>query len=276
MELVVTATARDGAGIARTEDGRVVFVEGALPGETVITEILDVQKRWSRGRVLEVLEASPIRVAVPCAHRLEGCGGCDLLHVDPGHQLAMKAEIVVEQLRRAGIDAPEAKLRPLLDDHGRTTVRAAVMDGRAGYRMGGSHDVVIPQTCQAVDPLAEQLLVDGRFGEAAEVTIRVGNRTGERLVLVGVAGPGYTKRLPAVAGGSQPDRSSRTVRPAWMRSWRWSPRWSTTWVPTVRWSTPMPVSGFSPALSGRVETSTQSSAARIRSPTPGSTSTRIG
>ncbi len=35
-----------------------------------------------------------------------------------------------------------------------------------------------------VDPLAEQLLVDGRFGEAAEVTIRVGNRTGERLVPV--------------------------------------------------------------------------------------------
>jgi len=227
VELVVTATARDGAGIARTDDGRVVFVEGALPGETVITEILDVQKRWSRGRVLEVLEASPIRVAVPCAHRLEGCGGCDLLHVDPGHQLDMKAEIVVEQLRRAGIDAPEAKLRPLLDDHGRTTVRAAVMDGRAGYRMGGSHDVVIPQTCQAVDPLAEQLLVDGRFGEAAEVTIRVGNRTGERLVLVegdpsGVSVPDDVRVVSAdeLAGG----------RRAWIheeaagRRWRISAR----------------------------------------------------
>lgn len=184
MELVVTATARDGAGIARTKDGRVVFVEGALPGETVTAEIIDVQKRWSRGRVVEVLEASPIRVAVPCAHRLEGCGGCDLLHVDPGHQLAMKAGIVAEQLQRAGVEAPEATLHPLVDDHGRTTVRAAVVDGRAGYRMGGSHDVVIPLTCQAVDPLAEQVLVDGRFGDAAEVTIRVGNRTGERLVLV--------------------------------------------------------------------------------------------
>jgi len=161
-----------------------VFVEGALPGETVTAEIIDVQKRWSRGRVVEVLEASPIRVAVPCAHRLEGCGGCDLLHVDPGHQLAMKAGIVAEQLQRAGVEAPEATLHPLVDDHGRTTVRAAVVDGRAGYRMGGSHDVVIPLTCQAVDPLAEQVLVDGRFGDATEVTIRVGNRTGERLVLV--------------------------------------------------------------------------------------------
>ena len=184
MELVVTAMARDGAGIARAADGRVVFVEGALPGEAVTAEILQVQKRWSRGRVIEVLEASPMRVAVPCAHRLEGCGGCDLLHVDPGHQLALKAGILAEQLQRADVEAPDATLRSLDDDHGRTTVRAAVVDGRAGYRMSGSNDVVIPESCQAVDELAEQLLVDGRFGDASEVTIRVGNRTGERLVLV--------------------------------------------------------------------------------------------
>jgi 23S rRNA (uracil1939-C5)-methyltransferase len=184
VELVVTAMARDGAGIARAADGRVVFVEGALPGEAVTAEILQVQKRWSRGRVIEVLEASPMRVAVPCAHRLEGCGGCDLLHVDPGHQLALKAGILAEQLQRAGVEAPDATLRSLDDDHGRTTVRAAVVDGRAGYRMSGSNDVVIPESCQAVDELAEQLLVDGRFGDASEVTIRVGNRTGERLVLV--------------------------------------------------------------------------------------------
>ena len=176
--------ARDGAGVARAEDGRVVFVEGALPGEAVTAEILQVQKRWSRGRVIEVLEASPMRVAVPCAHRLEGCGGCDLLHVDPGHQLAMKSRMLAEQLQRADVEAPDATLRSLDDDHGRTTVRAAVVDGRAGYRIGGSNDVVIPESCQAVDPLAEQLLVAGRFGDAAEVTIRVGNRTGERLVLV--------------------------------------------------------------------------------------------
>ena len=227
VELVVTATARDGAGIARTEDGRVVFVDGALPGETVTAEILDVQKRWSRARIVEVLAASPIRVAVPCTHRLEGCGGCDLLHVDPGHQLAMKAGILAEQLQRIGVEAPEATLHPLVDDHGRTTVRAAVVDGRAGYRMGGSHDVVIPETCQAVDPLAEQLLLDGRFGDAAEVTIRVGNRTGERLVLVdgdpsGVSVPDDVRvvSLDELAGG----------RRAWIheeaagRRWRISAR----------------------------------------------------
>ncbi len=187
MELLVTATARDGAGVARAEDGRVVFVEGALPGETVTVEVIEIDKRWSRARVVEVLDPSPERVPVPCAHQLEGCGGCDLMHVGADFQLRMKAGIVIEQLRRSGVDAPSPSLRPLQDDRGRTTVRAAVVDGRAGYRVRGSHDIVVPEVCGAVDPLAEQLLVEGRFGNADEidkVTIRVGNRTGERLVVV--------------------------------------------------------------------------------------------
>jgi 23S rRNA (uracil1939-C5)-methyltransferase len=186
MELLVTATARDGAGVARAEDGRVIFVEGALAGETVTVEVIEIDKRWSRARVVDVLDPSPERVPVPCVHRLAGCGGCDLLHVAANFQLGMKAGIVVEQLSRAGVDAPSPILRPLEDDHGRTTVRAAVLDGRAGYRIGGSHDVIVPETCSAVDPLVEQILLEGRFGDAdevGEVTIRVGSRTGERMVM---------------------------------------------------------------------------------------------
>ncbi|GJM39410.1 MAG: 23S rRNA methyltransferase [Acidimicrobiales bacterium] len=184
MELRVTATARDGAGVARAEDGRVVFVEGALPGETVSVEMLKVDRRWSRARVVRVLDPSPDRVPVPCTHQIEGCGGCDLLHVGESAQLRLKSSMVVDQLARLEIDAPDPARRSLDDDQGRTTVRAAVSDGRAGYRIRGSHDVVVPDSCDAVDPAAEQLLVDGRFGDASEITIRVGNRTGERLVLV--------------------------------------------------------------------------------------------
>lgn len=184
MELQVTATARDGAGVARAPDGRVVFVEGALPGETVVVELLREERRWSRGTVAEVLTASPDRVPVPCPHRLDGCGGCDLLHVGLLIQPEMKASIVAEQLDRAGVTAPAIESRALADDTGRTTVRAAVLDGRAGYRETGSHDVVIPSACLAVDPALEELLVDGRFGAANQVTIRVGARTGERMALV--------------------------------------------------------------------------------------------
>ncbi len=184
MELLVTATARDGAGVARAEDGRVVFVEGALPDERVNVEITHIDRRWSRAQVVEVLDPSPERVPVRCAHQLGGCGGCDLMHVAAGFQLAMKAGIVIEQLDRAGVDSPDAILRSLDDDQGRTTIRAAIVDGRGGYRVRGSHDVVVPEACGAIDPLAEQILVEGHFGGADEVTIRVGNRTGDRLVLI--------------------------------------------------------------------------------------------
>lgn len=170
--------------MARAEDGRIVFVEGALAGETVSVEMIKVDKRWSRARVVRVLDASPERVPIPCTHQIEGCGGCDLLHVAADAQLRMKSSMVVDQLGRAEVDAPDAALRTLDNDQGRTTVRAAIVDGRAGYRIRGSHDIVVPEVCEAVDPIAEQLLIDGRFGDAKEVTIRVGNRTGERLVMV--------------------------------------------------------------------------------------------
>ena len=184
MELRVTATARDGVGVARGCDGRVVFVEGALPGELVTADIHTVDRRWARARVIEVIEASPDRVPVACDHHLEGCGGCDMLHVDSRAQMRMKASIVVDQLTRHDVDAPAPALRMLDADRGRTTVRAKVVDGRAGFTARSSHDVVIPEDCGAVDDAAEELLVDGRYGPADGVFIRVGSRTGERMVVV--------------------------------------------------------------------------------------------
>ena len=161
-----------------------VFVEGALPGELVTAEIHTVDRRWARARVIEVIEASPNRVPIACDHHLEGCGGCDMIHVDSRAQMQMKGSIVVDQLTRHGVDAPAPALRMLDGDRGRTTVRAQVVDGRAGFMARSSHDVIIPEDCGAVDDAAEELLVEGRYGGADGVFIRVGSRTGERMVVV--------------------------------------------------------------------------------------------
>lgn len=184
VELRVTATARDGAGVARAEDGRVVFVEGALPGEVVTAEIVQADRRWSRARAVRVLTASADRVPVACAHHLEGCGGCDLLHVGGSAQQTMKTAMAIEQLTRRGIDPPAPSVRPLINDAGRTTARAGIDRGRAGFRERASHAVVAIDSCEAVDPLLEQVLVEGRFPGSERVRARVGNRTGERLVVV--------------------------------------------------------------------------------------------
>lgn len=66
----------------------------------------------------------------------------------------------------------------------RTTVRAAVVDGRAAYRLRGSHDTVVVDSCLVAHPLVEELLIDGRFGSATQVVVRAGANTGERLVVV--------------------------------------------------------------------------------------------
>jgi len=192
VELHVTATARDGAGVARASDGRVVFVDGALAGETVEAEIFQVDRRWSRAMVVRVVESSPDRVPVSCTHQLEGCGGCDFLHVAGRAQLRLKTSMVIDQLTRAGVDASAPAVRTLDDDSGRTTVRAAVKNGRAGFRVRSSHDVVVPDSCEAIDPLAEEILIDGRFPNAESVTIRVGSRTGDRLVVVDSSLTGVT------------------------------------------------------------------------------------
>ena len=190
----MTATARDGAGVARGDDGRVVFVEGALPGESVTAEIVKTDKRWARARVIQILNSSPDRVSVSCAHQIEGCGGCDLLHVATPARITMKTAMAVDQLARADVEGPDPAMRTLDDDHGRTTVRAAVHEGRAGYRMRGSHDVVVPDSCAALDPRAEELLIEGRYPGSTSVTIRVGNRTGDRLVVVD--GPTFEVEVP--------------------------------------------------------------------------------
>jgi 23S rRNA (uracil1939-C5)-methyltransferase len=120
-----------------------------------------------------------------------GCGGCDLQHADPPTQLAMKHQIVVDALRRLGrIAEPELLVAhaPALPGEGfRTTVRGAVdHTGRFAFRHRHSHELVAPgaDRCLVAHPLLDELVVDGRFGSAGEVTLRVGAGTGERVAVI--------------------------------------------------------------------------------------------
>src|SRR5262249_50881621 len=65
-----------------------------------------------------------------------------------------------------------------------TTMRFAVTDGRVGLRRSASNEVVELAACLVAHPLLDELVVDGRYHGAQEVTLRVGAATGERLALV--------------------------------------------------------------------------------------------
>ncbi|MBK9180939.1 MAG: class I SAM-dependent RNA methyltransferase [Acidimicrobiales bacterium] len=184
LVLVTEGAVAGGAALARHE-GRVVFVEGALPGERVVAEVFDERRDFARARVASVLDASPHRVPPPCPHVAAGCGGCDWQHADPAAQPRLKGELVVDALRRLGkVPDPVVRVGPPLAPEGfRTTVRLAVHRGRVGFRHRGSHEVVPVGRCLVAHPLVQAVLDELEPGRARELTVRAGARTGEQLVL---------------------------------------------------------------------------------------------
>ncbi len=99
--LRVDAISAGGRGVARLEDGRVCFVPLAAPGDVLDVAVTRERRRWTEGRILRVIEAGEARRPAPCPH-YERCGGCALQHVEYQAQLAAKAAVVADALRRIG------------------------------------------------------------------------------------------------------------------------------------------------------------------------------
>lgn len=96
-----------GEGMARLEDGRVCFVAGALPGELCKVRLTFQKKDFTKGRVVDVLEASPDRVKPLCP--LYGkCGGCSLQHLASEKQAEYLEKVERENFKRlAHAELPE-------------------------------------------------------------------------------------------------------------------------------------------------------------------------
>jgi 23S rRNA (uracil1939-C5)-methyltransferase len=145
-----------GDGIARRDDGCVVFVARTAPGELVEVEYTDVRRQWARARVVGVREASESRRDPPCPH-YGRCGGCQLQHLEYDAQRSVKGAVVAESLRRiGGIDAapPEVVASPReLGYRNRVTLIARRDGALVGY-----HDTEDPTRLVDVErcPLAEE------------------------------------------------------------------------------------------------------------------------
>lgn len=91
----------EGRGVARNADGKVVFVEGALPGEEIDFQVLKKKSSFEIGRLTRVLGGGSSRQAPRCPH-FGVCGGCSLQHTDPRTQMAAKQRWLEENLARIG------------------------------------------------------------------------------------------------------------------------------------------------------------------------------
>ena len=174
--------AAGGEAIAREDGGRIVFVRGALPGETVTVELTTEKKDWARGHAVDVVDASPHRVEPPCPSRRAGCGGCGWQHLTIEGQREARVAIVADALRRTGgIGEPVVEPGDGVDPVGyRTTVRvAAGPDGVAGFRAEQAHDVVAAPACLVAHRALAELLPMLRLDPAVEPTLRTSVATGE-------------------------------------------------------------------------------------------------
>lgn len=99
----------DGRGVARGAQGKVAFVEGALPGELVAFQPYRKKPSFDEGAALRILRESPGRRAPRCPH-FGVCGGCATQHADARLQMAAKQRHLEENLARIGKLSPETML----------------------------------------------------------------------------------------------------------------------------------------------------------------------
>jgi tRNA/tmRNA/rRNA uracil-C5-methylase (TrmA/RlmC/RlmD family) len=196
LELEIGPVAHGGWCVAR-HDGRVVFVRHTLPGERVRARVTGETKSFLRADAVEILEASPDRVAAPCPFAGPGrCGGCDWQHAALPAQRGLKAAVVEEQLSRlAGIERsvvveeipmPDAAVLTPPGLGWRTRVQFAVRgDGAVGLRRHRSHEIEPIDACLIAHPEVELLGIERkRWPGSAGVEGIVSVATGDRVVVV--------------------------------------------------------------------------------------------
>ncbi|MEU2249220.1 class I SAM-dependent RNA methyltransferase [Streptomyces sp. NPDC019224] len=176
-EVEIGPVAHGGHCIARTDEGRVLFVRHTLTGEKVVARITDgdSDSRFLRADAVRIIEASKDRVPAPCPFAGPGkCGGCDWQHAKPGAQRRLKGEVIAEQLQRlAGLTPEEVgwdgTVMPAEGDKlpagevpaWRTRVQYAIdEDGRVGLRKHRSHDIEIIDQCMIAAPGVSELGVE--------------------------------------------------------------------------------------------------------------------
>ncbi|MFH4679307.1 23S rRNA (uracil(1939)-C(5))-methyltransferase RlmD [Vibrio diabolicus] len=98
-----------GAGIAYLKK-KPLFIDGALSGEEVVTQLVEEKSKFARGKLIKILKPSDTRVEPFCPHYNE-CGGCDLQHLDYDQQLTYKQQTLRQLMRKFSgndieLDAP--------------------------------------------------------------------------------------------------------------------------------------------------------------------------
>ncbi len=168
--LEVDALDIDAQGVARRPDGKVVFVEGALPFEIVSVKVNRRKASWEQATVTEIHRESSQRVRPRCPHfgLHEGaCGGCKMQHLHEAAQVAIKQRVLEDNLWHLGKVKAESILRPIEGPpwgyrwRARFSVRHVRKKGAVlvGFHERKSSYVADIKECHVVPPRVSDLLL---------------------------------------------------------------------------------------------------------------------
>ncbi len=210
---------KSGEGVGSIND-KVIFIEGALPGEEVICKITSEKKNYSKGDLLQIIIPSRHRVSPPCPYYVE-CGGCQLQHADQDLSAMIKKNQVLSALKKiAGLENPAvSEVFRSIDSYGyRNKITFPLMEVKGekviGFFRKRSHEIVSIDTCLLHIPFADKvykdikkLLINSNLsffneeknsGDLQHLVIRTSSY--EQKVLVGIIGLKKTsKELIALA-----------------------------------------------------------------------------
>ena len=166
---VIESLDQEGRGVAR-RDGKVVFIEGALPGEKVEYEVYRSKPSFELGLTTEIYKESPLRVLPKCPHfgvKDGSCGGCAMQHLEAHAQVAMKQKVLMDALWHIGRVRPEQVLAPIYGSawryrhRARLSVREVAKKGTVlvGFHEKRSSFIADMKSCEILPKRVSDLLV---------------------------------------------------------------------------------------------------------------------
>ncbi|MGP1628617.1 MAG: 23S rRNA (uracil(1939)-C(5))-methyltransferase RlmD [Giesbergeria sp.] len=168
--LCVESLNLDAQGVARRPDGKVVFIEGALPFEQVSARSHRSKNSWELAELTQIHHESSQRVRPGCPHfglHTGACGGCKMQHLHTSAQVAVKQRVLEDNLWHLSKIKPETVLRPIEGPawgyryRARLSVRYVVKKGEVliGFHERKSRYVADMRVCPVLPPHVSAMLM---------------------------------------------------------------------------------------------------------------------
>ena len=168
--LHVTSMDLEAQGVARRPDGKVVFIDGALPTEWVSAETQRRKNQWEQAQLTEIHHESALRVVPRCPHfglHAGACGGCKMQHLDAAAQVAMKQRVLEDNLWHLAKVRAQSLLRPIAGPawgyryRARLSVRYVPKKGEVlvGFHERKSRYVADMRECPVLPPHVSRMLM---------------------------------------------------------------------------------------------------------------------